>query len=344
MGTFPPPALRTRRADFRHRALQWNHAARTRVPGHNQRAGLRELWHQAQTHAPAGRCVGRPVDALPTATARVVPFAFACADDPGFPLISGVIGRRPLPRACSLSPSLPPEVPSLRRHYPASSVPTDLSATLPAPPDPHGLSVGVCRATGQGFPCCVHSPLPHMPPPLPRRNRSVLASPASRPLAAFPASVMGRLPHHSFRGLLGVHFALWPAWSLNRPWRPFVIGVLQPMSLPPSSAPTATGWGDRCRAGFAPAEEQRLVTAHTEWALFDATPSWADQLDQSGSSHSSTSPAAGDCWGRPTPGRSCTNAPATHRASTSAAGRRRSSPRWRRPCAGRPARRAACPA
>ena len=48
--------------------------------------------------------------------------------------------------------------------------------------------------------------------------------------------------------------------------------------------------------------------------------------------------------GRPTPARSCTNAPATHRASTNAAGRRRSSPRWRRPCAGRPARRAACPA
>ena len=40
MGTFPPPALRTRRADFRHRALQWNHAARTRVPGRGQRAGL----------------------------------------------------------------------------------------------------------------------------------------------------------------------------------------------------------------------------------------------------------------------------------------------------------------
>ena len=148
--------------------------------------------------------------------------------------------------------------------------PADLSATLPARPDPHGLSVGVCHATGQGFPCCVHSPLPHMPPPLPRRNRSVLASPASRPLAAFPASVMGRLPHHSFRGLLGVHFALWPAWSLSRPWWPFVIGVLQPMSLPPSSAPTATGWGDRCRAGFAPAEEQRLVTAHTERPLLDA--------------------------------------------------------------------------
>ena len=30
------------------------------------------------------------------------------------------------------------------------------------------------------------------------------------------------------------------------------------MSLPPSSAPTATGWSDSYRAGFAPAEEWRL--------------------------------------------------------------------------------------
>ena len=31
--TFPAPALRTRRADFRHRALQWDHAPRTRTAG-----------------------------------------------------------------------------------------------------------------------------------------------------------------------------------------------------------------------------------------------------------------------------------------------------------------------
>ncbi len=46
-----------------------------------------------------------------------------------------------------------------------------------------------------------------------------------------------------------------------------VIGVLQPMSLPPSSAPTATGWSDSCRAGFAPAVEWRLVTAHRKNTL-----------------------------------------------------------------------------
>ena len=39
------------------------------------------------------------------------------------------------------------------------------------------------------------------------------------------------------------------------------------MSLPPSSAPTATGWSDSCRAGFAPAVEWRLVTAHRNIAL-----------------------------------------------------------------------------
>ena len=56
--------------------------------------------------------------------------------------------------------------------------------------------------------------------------------------------------------------SLRPVWSLSHPRRPFVVEVLQPMSLPPSSAPTATGWSDSCRAGFAPAEEWRLVTAH----------------------------------------------------------------------------------
>ena len=42
------------------------------------------------------------------------------------------------------------------------------------------------------------------------------------------------------------------------------------MSLPPPSAPTATGWSDSCRAGFAPAEDWRLLTAHTETSLIRA--------------------------------------------------------------------------
>ena len=79
VGTFPPPALRTRRADFRHRALQWNHAARTRVPGHGERTGA-SCGTQLAPVRRTGRCVVRPVYALATATARVVPFACACDD------------------------------------------------------------------------------------------------------------------------------------------------------------------------------------------------------------------------------------------------------------------------
>ena len=106
------------------------------------------------------------------------------------------------------------------------------------------------------FPSCIR------PSPIPRRNRSVPVSLTSRSVSAFPDFRAGRLPHCPFRGLLGVHYALRPVRSLSRPRRPFVTGVLRPMSLPPSSAPTATGWSDSCRAGFAPAEEWRLLTAH----------------------------------------------------------------------------------
>ena len=84
-----------------------------------------------------------------------------------------------------------------------------LSATLPARPGPRGLSVGACHATGQGFPCCVHSPLPCVLPPLPRRNLSVHVSLASRPVPALHVSRPAR------RSLV-----LRPVWSLNRPWRP----------------------------------------------------------------------------------------------------------------------------
>ena len=96
----------------------------------------------------------------------------------------------------------------------------------------------------------------------------MLASLASRPLAAFPVFRAGRLPHHSFRGLRSVHIVA--ARVVAEPPRAaLVVGVLQPMSLPPSSAPTATGWSDSCRAGFAPAEEWHLVTAHQNPRLSD---------------------------------------------------------------------------
>ena len=153
------------------------------------------------------------------------------------------------------------EAPSLHRRYPASPV---LQASPPpcaARPDPRGLSVGACHATGRAsrvasvplfHACCRHYPGgagrclrrslpdPWQPSPLNRR--------VGFRIIGFEACT-------AFRTLR-------PAWSLSRPRRPFGVEVLQTMSLPPPSAPTVTGWSDSCRAGFAPAEEQRLFTAH----------------------------------------------------------------------------------
>ena len=80
-----------------------------------------------------------------------------------------------------------PEAPSLRRHYPASAV---LRAS--PPPCRPGLPLAGFRLARarhrQGFPCCHHSPLPCVPPPLPRRSRPVR-------VARFPAG--GSLPRYS---------------------------------------------------------------------------------------------------------------------------------------------------
>ena len=50
------------------------------LSGRGERSGVASRGTAARTLAPAGRCVVRPVDALTTATARVVPFACACDD------------------------------------------------------------------------------------------------------------------------------------------------------------------------------------------------------------------------------------------------------------------------
>ena len=178
-GTFPPPALRTRRADFRHRALQ--SGSHTGFPVATSRRVLRAV---APGSHPA--CVVRPVDALTTATARVVPFAYACDDVWHSCSFIGVIGRSATPGACSRSPSLPPAPLPSARHCPASTV-VRASPPWPARPCPHA-SVGACYATGRAS-RSVHSPLPHVR----RHNRSVPVA-ASRPLAAFPDIQAGRLP------------------------------------------------------------------------------------------------------------------------------------------------------
>ena len=150
------------------------------------------------------------------------------------------------------------KAPSLHRRYPASPVLQASPPPSPAQPDPRGLSVGACHATGRASRVCVH------PPSSTRATATTPAEPLGARVARFPTG--DSLPRCSGGSASALpvsrparrSLALQPVWSLNRPRRPFVLGVLQPMSLPPSSAPTATGWSDSCRAGFAPAEGWRL--------------------------------------------------------------------------------------
>ena len=82
-----------------------------------------------------------------------------------------------------------------------------------------------------------------------------------------------------------------PVRSLSRPRRPFYLEVLQSMSLPPRTAPSATGRSDRSRVGFAPTEIHRLITAHVKeqssnpvdpFRIFDFAPnSLGDRVRQS---------------------------------------------------------------
>ena len=242
---------------------QWSHAARTRAfrlrPAAAGLASRRTRLTPCRW--PAGAIV-RPVDALTTATARVVPFAYACDDVWHSCSFVGVIGRSATPGACSRSPSLPPEAPSLGRHCPASTVVRASPPPWPARPCPHGSSVGACHATGRASRVAsiplFHTCRRHYPGGTGRCSRRSL------PDRWQPSPIFRRVGFRvtRFEACSAFTSSLRPVWSLNRPRRPFVVGVLQPMSLPPSSAPTATGWSDSCRAGFAPAEEWRLFTAH----------------------------------------------------------------------------------
>ena len=205
--------------NIRHRALQWNHAVRTRAYQVRRAGGYREPWHQARTLALAGRYVARPVHALTTATARVVPFAYACDGVRHCCSFIGVIGLSATPRACSFSPSLPPEAPSLGRHYPASTVLRASPPPCPARPCPHGSSVGACHATGRasrvastppfhtcrrhypgGAGRCLHRSLPDPWQPSPSIRRVGFRITCFEACTAF--------------------ITLRPAWALSRPRRP----------------------------------------------------------------------------------------------------------------------------
>ena len=77
-----------------------------------------------------------------------------------------------------------------------------------------------------------------------------------RATAAFPEIRAGRLPHYSFRGLLGVHS------RYGLPARQVAYATLCiegfDCFVASTAAPIATGWSESCRAGLSPAEDLRL--------------------------------------------------------------------------------------
>ncbi len=109
----------------------------------------------------------------------------------------------------------------------------------------------------------------------PLRLHAVASTPAettghfrSRPLAV---PVAGSLPRDSDGAASALtvsrparrSLALRPAHSLSRPRRPFFTEVLQSISLPPRTAPIATGWNEQLAGRvYPPAGVRCLSTAH----------------------------------------------------------------------------------
>ncbi len=208
IGPFPPPAHRTRRADFPHRALQWDHAPRTRNAEPGTYAGpvvcvppaLRSC-----TALPAlnpVRRVARPVYALTTSGLPKMrgwadSFAYAC-DASGLPALhAGILGRA---TPAGLRPSV--IGPHLRPLSSAGITPRLQSyGPLRHPADPAFPSQGSGSPRARhrrGFPCCYAFHLPYVPTPLPRRKPAVLSLLSSHRSAAFPLTSQGRLPRFAF--------------------------------------------------------------------------------------------------------------------------------------------------
>ena len=163
-----------------------------------------------------------------------------------------------------------PEAPSLRRHYPASPV---LQAS--PPPCRPNLTLAGCRLARATPPdrasrvasiplfhaCCRHYP-----------GGTCRCVRRSLPDRCQPSPFLWRVGFRITRFEACSAFTHVAARMVAKP--PLAaryIGVLQTMSLPPSSAPTATGWSDSCRAGFAPAREWRLTRRTQKTVLSLAT-------------------------------------------------------------------------
>ena len=231
VGPFPPPALRTGRADLPHPALQSDHAPRTRnasseplpaLAGHPRYRWLcvpsapRSCTASPRCPSPTRRQTCSRPDSTEPPIGQPGPFAYAC-DASELPAPSRGVHRQSHSRGPSpLRHPSSPEAPFLDGHYPASSV---LRAS--PPPCRPGLPLAGFRLPRarhrHGFPCCHAFHLPHVPTPLPRRKPAgalVARFPASRRPSPFLRRVGFRVD--GFEACSGVHCTFRPTWSLSR--------------------------------------------------------------------------------------------------------------------------------
>ena len=176
------------------------------------------------------------------------------------------------------------EAPSLHRRYPASSV---LRAS--PPPCRPGLTLAGCRLTRASPPAGL--PVLRPFPSSTRAAATTPADPAGARVARFPT--VGSLPRYADGSASALPVSrparrsllLRPAWSLSRPRRPVsecferCRYLHHPLRLLPAGATV-------CRAGFAPAEERRLVTAHYAQRAADesstAPAGWSERTSRAG--------------------------------------------------------------
>ena len=263
MAPFPVAALRTRRAVFRHRALQWDHASRTRTTGSIRacRRSTAPICAQAAQLPPCipsrARRAAEPVHASTTSNFSgstsslmhvMVPESLPCTRGPGIATPASFLPSH-------IAPHLRPL--SLDRHYPASSVVRASPPPRPARPVPRGVPVGACHATDGASRVAslsrVHACHRHYP----GRTAGCACRSSSPATPAFPESQAGRLLHHAFRGLLNVHCSLPPACSPS-PFRTLYTGSFSRF-VTSTTVPIATGWNDSCRVGVSPTERTRLA-------------------------------------------------------------------------------------
>ena len=199
--TFPAPALRTRRADFRHRALQWDHASRTRTAVAIRAFSGSDSPTSAAAAARLPLCipsrVRRAVEPVHASTTSSLygstPSLMHVMFPESLPLTRG-LRQRHSRRPSSFQHPSTPEAPFLDRNYPASSV-----VRASPPPWRPGLPLTGFRLTRahhrQGFPCCVLFPLPCMPAPIPGGSGRCLyrSLPGRHRSSPFPRRVDSRI-------------------------------------------------------------------------------------------------------------------------------------------------------